>query len=46
LLEAKFARNLTRRFADKQCQKILDVSLDAKRLEAMPVCDYVDLYAT
>jgi 2-methylcitrate dehydratase len=44
LLEAKFRTNLTRRFAHKQQQAILDVSLDAKKLEAMPVNEYVDLY--
>ena len=45
LLEAKFRTNLARRFTQKQQQAILDVSLDAKKLEAMPVHDYVDLYA-
>ncbi|KLN58578.1 bifunctional 2-methylcitrate dehydratase/aconitate hydratase [Variovorax paradoxus] len=45
LLEAKFRTNLARRFAQKQQQAILDVSFDAKRLEAMPVHEYVDLYA-
>lgn len=44
LLEAKFRTNLARRFAHKQQQAILDVSLDAKKLEAMPVHEYVDLY--
>jgi len=44
LLEAKFRINLARRFAHKQQQAILDVSLDAKKLEAMPVNEYVDLY--
>ncbi|PVY60299.1 hypothetical protein C7440_2665, partial [Pusillimonas noertemannii] len=36
--------NLARRFAAKQQQRILDVSLDQDRLEAMPVHEYVDLY--
>jgi len=45
LLEAKFRTNLARRFARKQQQAILDVSLDARKLEAMPVHEYVDLYA-
>jgi len=45
LLEAKFRTNLARRFAQKQQQAILDVSLDARKLEAMPVHEYVDLYA-
>jgi 2-methylcitrate dehydratase len=45
LLEAKFRTNLARRFAQKQQQAILNVSLDAKKLDAMPVNEYVDLYA-
>ncbi|MEJ1171101.1 bifunctional 2-methylcitrate dehydratase/aconitate hydratase [Variovorax sp. CCNWLW235] len=45
LLESKFRTNLARRFAHKQQQAILDVSLDAKKLEAIPVHEYVDLYA-
>lgn len=44
LLEAKFRVNLARRFPAKQQQAILEVSLDQKRLEAMPVHEYVDLY--
>ena len=44
LLEAKFKTNLARRFPAKQQKNILDVSLDQKRLEAMPVNEYVDLY--
>jgi 2-methylcitrate dehydratase len=45
LLEAKFRTNLARRFVEKRQRAILDVSLDQVRLEAMPVNDYVDLYA-
>jgi 2-methylcitrate dehydratase len=45
LLEAKFRTNLARRFAQKQQEAILGVSLDARKLEAMPVHEYVDLYA-
>ncbi len=45
LLEAKFRTNLNRRFADKRQKQILAVSLDQAKLEAMPVNDYVDLYA-
>jgi len=45
LLVEKFRANLARRFDKKQQQAILDVSLDQQRLEAMPVNDYVDLYA-
>ena len=44
LLEAKFRTNLARRFPARQQQQILDVSLDQKLLEAMPVHEYVDLY--
>jgi 2-methylcitrate dehydratase len=44
LLIEKFRTNLARRFAPAQQQKILDVSLDQARLEAMSVSDYVDLY--
>ena len=45
LLEAKFRKNLARRFAEDRQRAILDLSLDAARLNAMPVNDYVDLYA-
>jgi 2-methylcitrate dehydratase len=44
LLEAKFRVNLARQFPARQQQRILDVSLDQKKLEAMPVNEYVDLY--
>ncbi|RQH00222.1 bifunctional 2-methylcitrate dehydratase/aconitate hydratase [Paraburkholderia dinghuensis] len=44
LLIEKFRTNLARRFPAKQQQAILDVSLDAARLHAMPVNEYVDLY--
>ena len=44
LLEAKFRRNLVRQFPAHQQQRILDVSLDQAKLEAMPVHEYVDLY--
>ncbi len=44
LLEAKFKRNLARRFPAKQQAAILNVSLDQSRLEEMPVQEYVDLY--
>ncbi|MDQ9170336.1 bifunctional 2-methylcitrate dehydratase/aconitate hydratase [Oxalobacteraceae bacterium R-40] len=44
LLEAKFRINLARRFPPKQQQAILDVSLNQKALESMPVHEYVDLY--
>jgi len=44
LLIEKFKTNLRRRFTEAQQQRILDVSLDASRLEATPVNEYVDLY--
>ena len=44
LLEAKFERNLARRFPSKQQQHILDVSLDKSRLEEIPVNEYLDLF--
>jgi 2-methylcitrate dehydratase len=45
LLLEKFRKNLARRFPQAQQQAILSVSMDADRLMAMPVSDYVDLYA-
>ncbi|HEY0877528.1 MAG TPA: bifunctional 2-methylcitrate dehydratase/aconitate hydratase [Zeimonas sp.] len=44
LLVEKFRTNLARRFPARQQQRILDVSLDRSKLEAMTVPDYVDLY--
>jgi 2-methylcitrate dehydratase len=44
LLEAKFRTNLARRFSPQRQQAILEASLDQKRLERMPVQEYVDLY--
>ena len=44
LLEAKFRRNLARRFPASQQAAILDVSLDHARLQSTPVHEYVDLY--
>jgi 2-methylcitrate dehydratase len=44
LLVEKFKTNLRRRFKEKQQASILAVSLDAARLDAMPVNDYVGLY--
>jgi 2-methylcitrate dehydratase len=44
LLEAKFRTNLARQFPARQQARILDVSLDQARLEAMAVHEYVDLY--
>jgi 2-methylcitrate dehydratase len=44
VLVEKFKANLARRFPQKQQKAILEVSLDRRRLEAMPVNEYVDLY--
>jgi 2-methylcitrate dehydratase len=44
LLVTKFKTNLARRFPAPQQERILEVSLDPKRLDAMPVHQYVDLY--
>ena len=44
LLVEKFKTNLARRFPAKQQQRILDVSLDQKKLESMSACDFVDLF--
>lgn len=44
LLEAKFKINLARQLSLKQQQKILEVSLDQRKLEGMAVHEYVDLY--
>ncbi len=46
LLIEKFKTNLRRRFDDAQQKRILEVSLDRERLEAMAVNEYVDLYVT
>ncbi|NHC62027.1 bifunctional 2-methylcitrate dehydratase/aconitate hydratase [Paenalcaligenes suwonensis] len=44
LLEAKFRTNLARIFPSKQQQRIVEVSLDQKALENMPVHEYMDMY--
>jgi 2-methylcitrate dehydratase len=46
LLEQKFNTNLARCFAGERQKAILDVSLDQKQLESMPVSQYVALYVT
>ena len=43
VLVEKFRTNLARRFPAKQQEAILAVALDAARLEAMPVHEFVDL---
>jgi 2-methylcitrate dehydratase len=44
LLIEKFKRNLARRFASEQQQRILDASMNRSTLQNLPVSDYVDLY--
>ena len=44
LLQAKFERNLARRFPPSQQNAILEASADLDSLEVMPVHVYVDLY--
>lgn len=44
LLEAKFRRNLARRFSGPRQEAILEASRHPERLHAMPVHDYTDLY--
>jgi len=46
LLIDKFKTNLRRRFSVEQQQRILDISLNAERLDNIPVHEYVDLYVT
>jgi len=46
LLEAKFRTNLARRLAPKQQQAILALCADARKLEATPVNEFVDLFVT
>ena len=43
ILVEKFRTNLARRFPEKQRAAILDLCMDAKRLEATPVHEFVDL---
>ncbi len=45
LLVEKFKTNLRRCFNEDRQQRILDASLDRRRLESIAVNDYVDLYA-
>ena len=44
LLIEKYKRNLARRFSPQRQQAILSASLDQKKLAAMSVDKYVDLY--
>jgi len=44
LLEAKFRRNLARRFPEERRNAILELCRDSKQLEAAPVDKFVDLF--
>src|SRR5882757_6893919 len=44
LLEAKFRRNLERRFPKERRELIVELCRDQKRLEATPVKEFVDLF--
>ncbi|HUL91626.1 MAG TPA: bifunctional 2-methylcitrate dehydratase/aconitate hydratase [Burkholderiales bacterium] len=44
LLEAKFRRNLARRFPDERRSSILELCRDQERLEATPVDKFIDLF--
>ena len=44
LLEAKFRRNLDRRFPKERRNAILDLCRDQKRLEATPVNEFMDMF--
>jgi len=44
VLVEKFKTNLARRFPEKQRKAILELCRDAKRLEATPVNEFVDLF--
>ena len=44
LLEAKFRRNLDRRFPKERREAILELCRDQKRLEATPAKEFVDLF--
>jgi 2-methylcitrate dehydratase len=43
VLVEKFRTNLARRFPERQRQAILELCLDAPRLEATPINEFVDL---
>jgi 2-methylcitrate dehydratase len=44
VLVEKFKTNLARRFPARQQKTILDLCLDAKKLESTPVNEFVDLF--
>jgi 2-methylcitrate dehydratase len=44
LLEARFARNLDRRFPKERSEAVFGLCSDQERLEATPVREFVDLF--
>ena len=44
VLENKFLNNLRTRFPEQQCQEIMACCLDTKKLEAMPVNEFMELF--
>jgi len=44
LLEAKFRRNLDRRFPKEPREAILSLCQDQNRLEATPVHEFIDMF--
>jgi len=44
LLEAKFARNLDRRFPKERREAMVELCADQKRLEATQVNEFVDMF--
>jgi 2-methylcitrate dehydratase len=45
ILVEKFRINLARRFPEKQRERIMELCMNAKQLEATPVHEFVDLMA-
>ncbi|MFQ5758009.1 MAG: bifunctional 2-methylcitrate dehydratase/aconitate hydratase, partial [Acidiferrobacterales bacterium] len=46
LLKAKFERNIATRLSAKQCEQVLKICEDQRRLEAMPVNEFMDLWVS
>jgi 2-methylcitrate dehydratase len=44
LLKAKFERNIATRLSSTQCEQILEICEDQRRLESMPVHEFMDLW--
>jgi 2-methylcitrate dehydratase len=44
LLKTKFERNIATRLSSKQCEQVLEICEDQRRLESMPVHEFMDLW--